>query len=150
MKDIKSKLNEMLKEALKNKDQAKLNVIKLLKTSITNEEIKTGQKELNEDQIISVINREVKKRKEAIEEFKKVGKLERAEEEEKELNILLEFLPKQLTIEELDKLIDNAITQTGAQSAKDIGKVMGFLMKEIKGKADGKLVNELVLKKLSK
>jgi len=150
MKDIKSKLNEMLKEALKNKDQAKLNVIKLLKTSITNEEIKTGQKELNEDQIISVINREVKKRKEAIEEFKKVGKLERAEEEEKELNILLEFLPKQLTIEELDKLIDNAINQTGAQSAKDIGKVMGFLMKEIKGKADGKLVNELVLKKLSK
>jgi uncharacterized protein YqeY len=150
MKDIKSKLNEMLKEALKNKDQAKLNVIKLLKTSITNEEIKTGQKELNEDQIISVINREVKKRKEAIEEFKKVGKLERAEEEEKELNILLEFLPKQLTIEEIDKLIDNAINQTGAQSAKDIGKVMGFLMKEIKGKADGKLVNELVLKKLSK
>ena len=59
-------------------------------------------------------------------------------------------MPKQLTIEELDKLIDNAITQTGAQSAKDIGKVMGFLMKEIKGKADGKLVNELVLKKLSK
>jgi len=150
MKDIKSKLNEMLKEALKNKDQAKLNVIKLLKTSITNEEIKTGQKELNEEQIISVINREVKKRKEAIEEFKKVGKLERAEEEEKELNILLEFLPKQLTIEEIDKLIDNAINQTGAQSAKDIGKVMGFLMKEIKGKADGKLVNELVLKKLSK
>jgi len=150
MKDIKSKLNEMLKEALRNKDQAKLNVIKLLKTSITNEEIKTGQKELNEEQIISVINREVKKRKEAIEEFKKVGKLERAEEEEKELNILLEFLPKQLTIEEIDKLIDNAINQTGAQTPKDIGKVMGFLMKEIKGKADGKLVNELVLKKLSK
>jgi len=150
MKDIKSKLNEMLKEALRNKDQAKLNVIKLLKTSITNEEIKTGQKELNEEQIISVINREVKKRKEAIEEIKKVGKLERAEEEEKELNILLEFLPKQLTIEEIDKLIDNAINQTGAQTPKDIGKVMGFLMKEIKGKADGKLVNELVLKKLSK
>lgn len=148
MEDLKTKINNMFKEAMKNKDTVRINVLKLLKASITNEEVKNKVSELSDEQVIEVINREIKRRREAIEEFNKVGKPERAKEEEIELKILLEFLPPQLTEEEINNIIDEAIKSTGAVSLKDMGKVMGQVMKQVRGRADGRIINELVRKKL--
>lgn len=149
MKDWKTELNNLLKEALKKRDSVKSSVLKMLKADLTNEEIKNNREELTEDQIDTVIRRAVRKRREAIEEFKKVERLERAEEEEKELKLLMEFLPEQLDEKELGNIIDETIKEINAESIKDIGKTMGIVMSKVKGKADGKMVQELVRKKLA-
>ncbi len=150
MKDWKKEINEQLKLAIKNKDTTRLNVLKLLKTELTNEEVKNEREELTEGQVIQVIQRAVKKRKEAIEEFRKVGQEERANEEEAELKILMEFLPEQLSREEIEKIVDEIIKETGAETMKDMGKVMSAVMPKVKGRADGKIVSEIVRNKLSK
>lgn len=149
MKDLKDEIQSKIKDALKTKNRAMLNALKLLKTDITNEEVKKNREELTEEETISIIQRNVKKRKEAIEEFKKVDQPDRAKEEEDELNILMEFLPEQMSEEEIIKVIEKVIADTGAESMKDMGKVMGQAMPLVKGKADGKLVNEIVRQKLS-
>ena len=140
----------MMKEAIKNKDKTRLNVLRMLKTDLLNEEIKNNRQPLTEEQVNQVIMRNVKRRKESIEEFKKAGAEERVKEEEAELKILMEFLPEQLSDEELEEIINKAIEETGAETIKDLGKVMKLVMSKVKGRADGKKVNEMVRAKLSK
>ena len=124
MKDWKTELTKILIKALKSKDTVKVNVIKLLKTDLTNEEIRNNREELTKEQVDAVIQRSAKRCKEAIVEFTKVKKLDRVKEEKKELKILMEFMPKQLDKAELIKIIDKTIKETKEKSMKDFGKIM--------------------------
>ena len=97
---------------------------------------------------MSVVQKEAKQRRDSIEEFTKAGRQELADKEQKELEILQKYLPEQLSEEEIKKLVDEAISQTGASNISDMGKVMGALMPKIKGKADGSLVSKIVKESL--
>ena len=149
MKDWKKELNDMFIKAMKDGDKVKTGVLKMLKTDLTNEEIKNNREELKEEQVDTVIQRAAKKRREAMEEFRKVDKMDRVKEEEDELKVLQEFLPEQMDEKEVEKVIDETIKAVGAEDMKDLGKVMGAAMGKLKGKADGKLIQELVKQKLS-
>jgi uncharacterized protein YqeY len=107
------------------------------------------RKELSADEVVAVLQKEAKKRRESIDEMEKAGRVALAENEKHELTLIEEFLPKQLSREEVAALARDAIAQSGAASAKDMGKVMGVLMPKVKGLADGKLVNDVVRELLS-
>ncbi|MBN1898678.1 MAG: GatB/YqeY domain-containing protein [Spirochaetes bacterium] len=148
MKNWKKELDEKIHKAMKEKDEDSLRALKMLKTELTNEEVKNEREELEEEQIMEVIQRAVNRRKESIEEFKKVGKEDRVKEEEAELKILMQYMPEQMSKEEVARIVDQVIEETKAESMKDMGKVMGKIMPQVKGKADGKMVNEIVKQKL--
>ncbi len=145
---LKKKIMEDMKEAMKAKDMLKVSVLRLLNSEIKNKEIdKKG--ELSDDEILAVIQKAVKQRKEAIEQYEKADRSDLAEKEKKELEILESYLPKPLSEGELNALIDEVIKEVGATSVKDMGKVMQAIMPKVRGRADGKLVNQLVRKRLS-
>ncbi len=140
-------INKQIVEAMKAKDEIRLSTLKLLLSALHNAKIdKRG--DLTKEEELEIVRREAKKRKDAIEAYKKVGATDRAEKEEKELAILQEFLPKELPDEEVSKLVDEAITTTSANSMQDMGKVIGAVMAKAKGRADGKKVAEMAKRKL--
>jgi len=145
------KLNEDYKEAVRNKDEIKRNTINLLLSALKYRqiELRASGKELTDEEIIGVISKEIKKRKEAIELYEKGNRQDLAEKEKMELEILESYMPKQLSEEELLKIIDETIKSVGASSPSDVGKVMKELMPKVKGKADGSLVKSLVEKRLA-
>lgn len=143
MTDPRTQLQAALKEAMVNKDTVRRDVIRLLTSAIKQVEIDT-RKELSADDIISILQKEAKKRRETIEEALKAGRGELAEKEKDELAILEEFLPRQLSREELTIIVRETIDQTGVISVKETGKLMSALMPKVKGLADGKMVNEIV------
>jgi uncharacterized protein len=143
MDDPKAKLQAALKTAMLNKDNTRRDVIRLLSSAIKQVEV-DSRKELTAEEIIAVLQKEAKKRRETIEEAEKAGRTDLATSEKQELSILEEFLPKQLSRNEIAALAREAIAQTGVTSAKDMGKLMGVLMPKVKGLADGKLVTEIV------
>ncbi len=145
------KLNEDYKEAIRNKDEIRRNTINLLLSALKYRqiELRASGKELTDEEIIGVISKEIKKRKEAIELYEKGNRQDLVEKEKKELEILESYMPKQLSEEELLKLIDETIKSVGASSSLDVGKVMKELMPKVKGRADGSLVKSLVEKRLS-
>jgi uncharacterized protein YqeY len=145
---IKEKINDLMKEAMKSGDKLKLETLRSIRAAFIEFDKSGSGKELNEEEEIKIINSLVKKRKESIEIFEKANRMDLAEKEKKELDILLSFLPDQLTEEEISKKLDEIIQQLGAKDPKDFGKVMGIAMKEFKGRADGKLVQSLVKAKL--
>jgi uncharacterized protein YqeY len=145
---IKEKINVLMKEAMKSGDKLKLETLRSIRAAFIEFDKSGSGKELNEEEEIKIINSLVKKRKESIEIFEKANRMDLAEKEKKELEILLSFLPAQLTEEEISKKLDEIIQQLGAKDPKDFGKVMGVAMKEFKGRADGKLVQSLVKAKL--
>lgn len=142
------RLNNDMKQAMKNKEKDKLTVIRMIKASIQNEAIKLGS-ELSEDQELTVLSREVKQRKDSLHEFEKAGREDLVEKLRTELVYVEEYMPQQLTEDELSEIVSEAIAQTGASSKADMGKVMAALMPKVKGKADGSLVNKLVQQHLS-
>ncbi|MFB4164877.1 GatB/YqeY domain-containing protein [Alteribacillus sp. JSM 102045] len=146
--ELMDRLNEDMKSALKAKEKKRLSVIRGVKSSLQNESIKFGRP-LNEEEAINVLNREQKQRKDSLHEFKKAGREDLAQETEEELRILSEYLPKQLTEDELESIVKEMIQETGASSKSDMGKVMSAIMPKVKGKADGAKVNQLVQKHLS-
>lgn len=137
------KLNDDMKQAMKDKDKLKLSVIRMVKSSIKNEEINQG-KELSEDQVLAIFNRELKQRRDSLQEFRKAGREDLAEQEQAQLEILLAYLPKQLDEAEIRQVVQETIEQLNATSKKDLGKVMGAIMPKVKGKADGNLINKIV------
>ena len=141
--ELKEKLDEDLKAAMKSADKVKLSCIRLLKTSIMNGEIKKNKTFADED-VISVIQSAIKQRKDSFEQYTKGNRPELAALEADEIKVLERYLPAQMGEAEVKELVDKAIKETGASSAQDIGKVMGKLMPLVKGKADGGLVNRLV------
>ncbi|EIJ78924.1 hypothetical protein PB1_15239 [Bacillus methanolicus PB1] len=143
------RLNEDMKQAMKSKEKDKLTVIRMIKASLQNETIKLGKKELSEEEELTVLSREVKQPKDSLQEFEKAGREDLVEKIRTELRFVEEYMPKQLSEEELLEIVKETISQTGAASKADMGKVMAAIMPKVKGRADGSLVNKLVQKHLS-
>ena len=145
---LRERLVEEMKSAMKNKEVLKLSVIRMVRSVLKNKEIEL-KKELDDQEITEVISTLVKQRRESIKLFQEAGRNELAEKEETELGFLLEFLPKQLERNEIVEIVAKAINDSGAQGTKDIGKVMKIIMPHVSGRADGRVVNEIVKEKLS-
>ena len=146
--DYKSKIGESLKEALKKRDTVRVSVLRMLLTAIKNKEVEKIRA-LSDDEFFSLVKTSIKQHLESIESFKKGQRLDLVEKEEKELLILKEFLPSQLTEEEITREIEEAITTVDAKNQKDMGKVIKFLMEKFPGRVDGKVLSAMVLKRLS-
>ena len=142
---LKEKLANGMKEAMKAREAGKerLSVIRLVRGAIRQIEI-DQRVELDDEGVLAVISKEVKQRRDSIEEFKKSGREDLVAQNEADIAILMEYLPAQLTEAEVKALVDEAVAAVGAKDPKDMGKVMKELMPKVKGKADGKLVNQLV------
>ncbi|MFO7890849.1 MAG: GatB/YqeY domain-containing protein [bacterium] len=141
-------VSEKMKQAMKSKDQVAVETYRSIKSHLQNRAIEQG-KDLTEQDEIMVLSKEVKKRKESLEYFKKQGRDDLVTKEEKELNIIESFLPEPMSPEKLQQLVDKAIKDTGAESMRDMGKVMGAIMPQVKGRVDGKTVQDTVKQKLS-
>ncbi len=148
MSTLLNRLQTEMKNALKSKDTDRLSVVRMLISEIKKEQI-DKKRELSDSEILAVIQRYAKQRRDAIEQYKKANRQDLVEKEQKELNIVLEFLPKQLTEEEIIKIVNETIEEVGATSIKDMGKVMKSVMEKVKGRADGSLVSKIVKEKLS-
>lgn len=140
---MKTRLMNDMKEAMKAKDKLKVDTIRMVNAAIKNAEI-NAKKELSESEVIDVIAREIKMRRDALEEYKKANRPEEMAKIKEEIDILMAYMPKQLSESEIRQIVQEIINQTSAQGAKDMGKVMGILMPKVKGKADGKLVSNIV------
>jgi uncharacterized protein YqeY len=141
-------INARLIDAAKTNQPLVRDTLRMVKTSIKNTEISKGHA-LSDEEIIDVLAKEVKQRQESADSFHAASRLELAEKEEAEIEILKQYLPEQLSEEAIAKLVDEAVVTTSASSAADMGKVMGALMPKVKGKADGNLVSKLVREKLA-
>lgn len=146
---LKEDLMKALKEAMQNKDTLRKETITMLRAAILQVE-KDGQKELTETEMQTIVAKEVKKRKESIADFEKGGRLDIVEQVNKEIEILSAYLPEQLSEQEVIELVVATINTVGATSMKDMGKVMGALREKTAGKADGKLVSDVVKAELAK
>lgn len=144
---LKVRLMEDMKSALKNKDVLRKATITMVRSAILQKE-KDERTELDDDGVIGVIAREVKQRKDSIPEYERGGRPDLVDKINAEVSILMEYLPQQLTENEVDAIVAQTIAEVGANGIKDMGKVMGALMPKLKGRADGKLVNILVKKHL--
>lgn len=144
---IKDMLTRDMKLALKQGEKGKLSTIRMARSAILYAEKAKG-KELDEDEIIEVLFREAKIRKNDAAEYERLGKMDVAEELQKEVEILQSYLPQMLTADEIEDILRQTIAEVGANSPKDLGKVMGAVMPKLKGRADGKLVSNLAYKLL--
>lgn len=142
------KIQADLKEALKAKNEIRVSTIRFLMSSIHNAKIEKGQ-DLSDEDVVSVIQKQIKQRKESIEGFEKGSRADLVEKETKEMEILREYLPEQLSESRIKDIVDRTIKEVSASSVNDIGKVMGKLAGELKGKADMLQVSQIVRKKLS-
>jgi uncharacterized protein YqeY len=145
---LKDQLDADLKAAMKEKDSLKLSVVRMLKSAIKYREIEV-MKTLDDAGVQGVISSEIKRRRDSVEQYRQGGREDLASKEEGEIAILHAYLPAQLSSEELAKLVDSAIQRVAAHGPKDMGKVMKELLPEVQGKAEGKVVSELVKQKLA-
>ena len=145
---LKEKLLQDLKECMKEKNTVRKNVIQMVRASILQVE-KDKQIEVNDDQILEIIAKESKKRKDSLVDYEKSGREDLIEQIKEEIEILAEYLPKPLTKEELEEIISSAIEDTGATTIKDMGKVMKEVKQRVGTRADGKTINEIVKEKLA-
>ncbi len=141
--EIKEKLLSDLKDAAKAKDSLKLNTLRLLNSEIKNKEIDL-RRELEPDEVLSIVSSQLKKRKEAISMYEKGDRLDLRDQEQQESEILKAFLPEQVSEEEVRKRAGEAIRETGAEGPGDMGKVMKILVPEFKGRAEGTLIKDVV------
>jgi uncharacterized protein len=148
---LKQKLREGLKQSMLARNELKTSVLRMLLSAINYYEIQKGGAgyEAVDEDVLAVINKEAKQRRDSIEEFKKAGRQELVDKEAKELEMLQVYLPQQMSEEEIRSLVKEAINQSGAKTITDMGKVMGALMSKVKGKADGGLVSKIVRESLS-
>ena len=144
---ILDQLTQDMKEAMKARDSERLSTIRLMRNELKNASINQG-KELTEDDEITVLSSAAKRRKESIQAYTDAGRDDLADKEQLELDIIQSYLPQPLSREDLESIIADAIRESGAESVKDLGKVMPLVMKQVKGRADGKQVNQLVRDKL--
>lgn len=140
---LKEKLLEDLKSCMKEKNVVRKNVIQMVRAAILQVE-KDKHIELNDDQIIDIIAKESKKRKDSLEDYEKSGREDLIKEIKEEIEILAEYLPKQLSIEEVEEIVKEVIKNEGATSMKDMGKVMKVAKEKIGAASDGKTINEVV------
>jgi uncharacterized protein YqeY len=148
---LKETLKNDLTEAIRSSDKVVSGTIRMVLTAITNEEVSGKEaRVLTDDEIITVLSREAKKRREAAEEFAKAGRTDKAADEKAEGDVIARYLPAQLSEDDIKKLIAAAIASTGAAGPADMGKVMGAIKPQIAGKADGAVVSSLVKAALNK
>lgn len=147
---LKQKFQEELKQAMLARDELRKSVLRMLLSAVNYYEIQKGGAgyEASDEDVMSVIQKEVKQRKDSIEQFKTGQRQDLADKETKELEILQTYLPKQMTEEEIRKIVKETISEVGATTIADMGKVMSAVMPKLKGKADGGLVSQLVKKEL--
>lgn len=146
---MRNQILEDLKLAMKNQDKERLSVIRMVKGSIQMSEL-NKKHELTDEEVIEVISKEIKSRKDSINEFKKGGREDLVSKTQSEIDILSEYLPKQLTMEELNEVIDRVFEEVKPTSSKDMGKIMKELKPQVNGKADMGLVSKMVKEKIEK
>ncbi|AUM64364.1 aspartyl-tRNA amidotransferase [Brevibacillus sp. SKDU10] len=144
---VMEQLNHDMKQAMKDKSVLKLSVIRMVKATIKNEEIKLGR-DLSDDEVLTILTRELKQRRDSLHEFEKAGREDLATKTRDELDIILAYMPAQLSEDEIRQIVREAVVAVGATSKKEMGKVMGAIMPKVKGKADGNLVQQIVSEEL--
>jgi uncharacterized protein YqeY len=144
---LQTRIESAMRDAMRARDERRTSTLRMAMAAAHNRQIELGRP-LTDEEVVEVLGRQVKQRRESIESFRAGGREERAQAEEAEAAILGEFLPEQLGEEELRAMVDEAVTQTGASGPSDLGRVMGALMPRTKGRADGKLVSDLVRQRL--
>lgn len=140
---LKEKIQNDTNKALKEKDKKKLSALRMLLSELHNVEIK-NREELEEDEVIQIISKQVKRWEEAASEYEKAGQSEKAAKEKFDAEVLRVYLPEQMSEEELKKIVEEAIEESGASSMREMGQVMKLVMPKVKGRADGKQVNQMV------
>ena len=145
---LEERLVEEMKQAMKSNDKLRLSTIRMIRSGSKNKEIEL-RKKLEDEDVVKVIQAMLRKGEESVEQFQAGGRVDLVEKEIREIEILKSFLPQPLSQEEILKIIDQSIQETQASSSKDIGKVMKSVIPKIGGKADGKLINQLVKERLS-
>ena len=145
---MREKILNDLKTAMKNQDKDTLKVIRMVKGSMRLEEINL-KRELSDNEVIDIISKEIKTRNDSIKEFAKQNRIDLVEETEKEIKILEKYLPEQLTIEEVDSIIEDAINSIEVKGMQDMGKIMGIISPKVRGRADLGMVSSKVKEKLS-
>lgn len=149
---LRERIDAEIKAAMKSKDKIRLETVRSIKKFILEKEVSvrpSGQDGLTEEQEMEILMQIAKQRRDSIEQYTKAGREELAAQEAAELAIVEEYLPQQMSDEEVSAVIDEVIASVGATSAKDMGKVMGAAMQQLKGKADGKKIQDAVKAKLS-
>lgn len=145
---LKERLLQDFKNAMKEKNELKKNTIMMVRAAILQIE-KDSQKEVNDDEILEILSKEIKKRKDSLEDIMKSGREDLIKQVNDEIAIINVYLPEPLSLEELEVIISQVIEETGATSMKDMGKVMSLAKSKTAGRADNKVINEIVKKKLS-
>ncbi len=143
MRDLKRELQTALKAAMRAKDKDRRNAIRLLQSAVKQVEI-DSRSELDNDAVLKILQKEAKKRREAIDELERAGRYDDADGEKFELAVIEGFLPRQLTAEELRPIVQAAVLEAGATSMKQMGQIMRIVMPKVKGLADGRQVNAIV------
>jgi len=145
---LKEKLMEDLKSAMKDKDTIRKNTVQMVRSAVLQVE-KDNKVTLDNDGVLEIISKELKKRKDSLAEYEKSGRQDLIDGLKAEINVLLGYLPEQLSENQIEDIVKDVIKETGATSAKEIGKVMQAVLPKVKGRADGKIVNQIVKKLLS-
>ena len=135
MADLKTQINDDVKTAMREKDKARLATLRLITAAIKQKEV-DERTELNDEQVVAILEKMLKQRKDSIEQFEKAGRDELAAQEKSEIDIIQVYMPEQLSDDEIEALIKEAIASSGAESMKDMGKVMGQLKPKLAGRAD--------------
>ncbi|WP_424766705.1 GatB/YqeY domain-containing protein [Paenibacillus sp. sgz302251] len=141
--NLSDRLTDDMKQAMKNQDKFKLSVIRMMRASVKNLEIDL-KRPLDDNEVLDILSREIKQRKDSLQEFKKAGRDDLVADLAVEIEIISQYLPEQLTEEEIQEIVTQTIHELGASSKADMGKVMNALLPKTKGRADGKLVNQFV------
>lgn len=141
--NLSDRLTDDMKQAMKSQDKFKVTTIRMIRASIKNLEIEL-KRSLDDNEVLDILSREIKQRKDSLQEFDKAGRQDLVDNLAAEIEIISKYLPEQLTEEEILEIVRQTIQELGASSKADMGKVMGALMPKTKGRADGKLVNKAV------
>jgi len=148
MSSLSARINDDVKAAMKAKDKARLGVLRLITAAIKQREV-DERITLNDEQVLAVLEKMIKQRKDSIIQYEKAGRDELAQQEAFEIGIIQDYMPEQLSDDEIDALISEAISSSGAESMKDMGKVMGLLKPKLAGRADMGKVSQIIKKQLS-
>ena len=140
---LKSRLDEDMKNAMRNRDTQRRDVIRFLRSEIRNQEIR-AQDELDDQGVVQVLSRQAQQRRDSIQVFRDAERQDLVEKEEAELAVILEYMPQQMGAEEITALVEKVVAEVGASGPEDMGKVMGAIMPQVRGKAEGREVNAIV------
>ena len=144
---MKSRLDDDLKQAMRNRDTVRRDVIRYLRSEIRNQEIRV-QKDLDDDGVVQVLSRQAQQRRDSIEAFAEADRADLVEKEQAELAIIMEYLPQQMTRDEISELVQQVVADVGATGPGDMGKVMSQIMPQVRGRAEGREVSSMVMETL--